>query len=236
MLGVICWENGGRVRLEQGRLRSLPVLNAHVPRGGRWERHRVDNAARLLYRQGVRRVVPLREFDWWDILNRRGLWPVDALPLYRAMGAQLVLAALAGRGEDLRDAAVVLRGDHVDAELAAAARKLCPMVRRLAVDTKRGAQQLSRELYWQYGAAVESGQAGRDWLSVRFNGENLGENLVLCGGPCLMGLEVYAPGLTVPEELEPAAVLTALWQAGLLGTEELCVRVGCGKLAKTTQI
>ncbi|MBO5340349.1 MAG: hypothetical protein J6A62_05075 [Oscillospiraceae bacterium] len=207
--------------MERGWLLSLPVLKVRVPRGGRWEHRRVDKAARLLYRQGVRRVLPLREFERWDILNARGLWAVDALPLYRAMAAQLVLAALAGRGEDPRNAAVVLRGDHVDAELAAAARKLCPLVRHLAVDTQRGGRQLCRELYWQYGAAVEPGQAGQDWLSVRFNGENCGEDLVLCAQPRLMGLEVYAPGLAVPEELEQAPLLTALWQAGLLSAQQI---------------
>lgn len=209
------------MRVERERLLSLPVLKARVPRGGWRESGRVDRAAHLLYRQGVRRVLPVREFNRWDNLNGRGLWPVDTLPLYRAMGAQLVLAVLEGRGEAPCDAAVVLRGDHVDADLSAAARKLCPLVRRLAVDTQRGAQQLSWELYWRYGAAVEPGQTDGTWLSVRFNGENCGEDLVLCAQPRLMGLEVYAPGLAVPEELEPVPVLTALWQAGLLSAQQI---------------
>lgn len=221
LLGMMCWETGGRVRVERGRVLSLPVLQVQLPRGGRWEGRRVDKAARLLSRQGVRRVLPLRQFDRWDILNSRGLWAVDALPLYRAMAAEIVLAALAQRGEDPHRATVILCGDHVDGELAAAARRLCPQVRQLVVDTRHGAQRLSRELYWQYGAAVEPGKGGQGGLSVRFSGAVGQEDLVLCARPRLMGLGVCAPGLAVPEQLEPAPVLSALWQAGLLPLEQV---------------
>lgn len=220
MLGVLRWSPDRRVVLGRGQVLGLPVLEARLDPGGRWGGRRLDRAARLLARQGIRRILPLRDFDRWRELERRGLLPVEPLPLYRAMAGELALAVLHRAGKEAGRAGIALRGERVDAELARAARLLCPRVRTLIIQVPRGGEQLARELYWEFGAAVSP--EGETDAAVRFSGRGRDGELVLCGPmPQLLGLELKAPGLDLPEEPEPLPVLTALWQAGRLELEQL---------------
>ena len=222
MLGVLRWSPDRRVVLGRGQVLGLPVLEARLDPGGRWGGRRLDRAARLLARQGVKRILPLRNFGGQQGLERRGLLPVEPLPLYRAMAGELALAALSQAGKETGRAGIALRGERVDAELARAARLLCPRVRTLIIQVPRGGEQLARKLYWEFGAAVSP--EGKADAAVRFSGRRQDGELVLCGSmPELQGLEVKAPGLDLPEELEPLPVLTALWQAGRLELEQLDV-------------
>lgn len=144
MLGLLRWGQDRRVKLERGQVLGLPVMEARLdpggPRGGR----RLDRAARLLARQGVRRVLPLRNFEGGQELERRGLFPVEPLPLYRAMAGELALAALDQAGKAPGRAGIALRGERVDADLVRAARLLCPRVRTLVIQVPRGGEQLAR--------------------------------------------------------------------------------------------
>lgn len=222
MLGLVNWGEGRKVTAARERLLGMWVLRVCVPAGGRGERRRVKQAARLLSRQGVRRLLPLKEFGYWDILRAEHLRPVDPLPLYRTMADQLVLELLSRRKVPPGSAQVALCGEDADGDLTRAAWLLCPRVRTLTVQVDRGGERLAQELYRQFGAAVTVG--GRADAAVRFGGVPQEGELVLCGTPDLLGLEPEVPGLTVPPELEPACVLTALWQSGCLGREELRVR------------
>lgn len=222
MLGMLCWSRG-RVRLKQTRILGLPVLQAQLQAGGYWEEQRLDRAARMLARRGVRRMLPARDFNGWHILERRGLVPVDPLPLYRAMAAELTLAVLKNRGLEVSCAAVALVGERVDGDLVRAARALCPRVRTLVLEVGYGRERLARELYWEFGAAVSVGTQAD--VRVRFSGPAQTGELALCGQVELLGLELETPGLELPEELEPLPLLAALWQAGLLRLEELRVAV-----------
>lgn len=222
MLGMLCWSQG-RVRLKQARVLGLPVLQAHLQADGYWEERRLNRAARLLARQGVRRVLPLRGFERWDILARWGLTAVDPLPLYRSMGAELALAVLENRGVEPCRGAVALLGEHVDGDLARTARLLCPWVRTLMLGVEYGGERLARELYWEFGAAVSVGDEAD--VRVRFSGPGQPGELVLCGVPELLGLELKAPELVLPEELEPMPLLTVLWQAGRMDVKDLRLRL-----------
>lgn len=222
MLGVLRWGPDRRVALERGQVLGLPVLQARLDPGGRWGGRRLDRAARLLVRQGVRRVLPLRGFDNWKVLERRGILPIEPLPLYRAMAEDLALAVLHQTGKAPEQAGIALRGERVDGDLARAARVLCPRVRTLIIQVPRGGEQLARELYWEFGAAVSP--EGEADAAVRFSGQRQEGELVLCGpAPELLGLKVNAHGLALPDELEPLPVLTALWQAGRLEREQLYI-------------
>ena len=223
MFGVVWWKERGRVNLVRERILTLPVLKVGVTGGGRWDGYKLDKAARLLRRAGVRRLLPIRGFERWDILGARGLVPVDGLALYRAMAAELVMSKLEREGRDPTRTAVVLRSDWVDSDMAKAAEKLCAHVRHVVVDTTRGGEQLSKQLYRQYGAAVAPIHSSVCVLTVRFGGQSRGEDLVLCGAAELGGMTLEASGLVLPEELEPVPVLSALWQAGVLNTEQLHV-------------
>lgn len=229
MLGVLRWSPDRRVVLGRGQVLGLPVLEARLDPGGRWGGRRLERAARLLARQGVKRILPLRDFSGQQGLERRGLLPVEPLPLYRTMAGELALAALSQTGKEAGRAGIALRGERVDGDLARAARLLCPRVRTLTIQVPRGGEQLARELYWEFGAAVSP--EGETDAAVRFSGRGQDGELVLCGPtPQLLGLEIKAPGLDLPEELEPLPVLTALWQAGRLELEQLEItgRQACG--------
>lgn len=221
MLGMLCWTQG-RVRLTQTRILGLPVLQAQMQAGGYWEEWRLDRAARLLARRGVRRMLPPRDFDGWHILAHRGLFPVDPLPLYRAMAAELTLATLKNRGVKPDCAAVALVAEHVDGDLVRAARALCPLVRNLVLEVGYGGERLARELYWEFGAAVSVDR--RADLRVRFSGPAQAGELTLCGRVELLGLELEMPGLELPEELDPIPVLAAAWQVGRIDVKDLCLR------------
>lgn len=214
MLGLLCWSEERGVRMERTQLLGLPVLQASLLPGGRWERQRLGHAARRLERQGVRRVLVPRGFDCWDVLTQRGLRGVNPLPLYRAMADQLVLAELERRGVESHKACVALRGDCVDGDLVKSAYLLCPRVRTLLIQVERGGEKLTRELYREYGAGTPlCAQAD---IAVRFGGTGQEGELVLCGRPELLGLELEVPELELPEDLEAFPLLTALWQAGRL--------------------
>lgn len=222
MLGLVRWGAERKMSLERAQVLGLPVLCVRVPSGGRGERRRFGRAARLLERQGVRRVLVPRDFAYWDVLAGRGLTGVDVLPLYRAMADRLALAVLARGGVETRRACVELRGDYVDSDMARTARLLCPRVRSLNIRVDRGGERLARELYWEFGAAPRS--EGETDVTVRFGGVGQEGELVLCGStPELLELKLEAPGLELPQELEPLSLLAALWQAGRLELEEIQV-------------
>ena len=214
MLGVLC-PGQGRIKMERRDILGLPVLWVYVPLGGYWEKYRLARAERLLLRQGVRRLLPLRDAPGWKL----SLPEADPLPLYRAIADRIVLAVLKRGGKEPCCATVALAGKQVDADLARTAQLLCPCVRTLLLEVGYGGERLARELYWEFGAvAVTSGQAD---VHVRFSGAPKIGELVLCGRPELLGLELELPGICLPEQLEPAPVLSALWQAGRIHATDL---------------
>ena len=221
MLGLLCWSEERGVRLERAQLLGMPVLQVNLAPGGRWENRRLRRAARLLERQGVRRVLVPPEFHGWQELSKRGLRGVDPVSLYRAMADRLVMAGLERRGVENERACVVLRGEYVDADLERTARLLCPKVRTLIIQVEWGGERLARELYRTFGAAPQP--EGRPDTAVRFSGEGQQGELVLCGQAELLGLGLDMDGSTLPEGLEAMPLLTALWQSGRLSLEELRV-------------
>ena len=222
MLGLLSYDEGRTVELERTQLLGMPVLQVHASSGGRWAKYRLGRAARLLTRRGVRRVLVPRSFGCWALLERRGLAGVNPLPLYRAMADRLVLAMLERIGVDPQCACVALRGESVDADLVRTAHMLCPRVRSVTVEAARGGERLMQELYWEFGAVAASQTAD---AAVRFGGAAQEGELVLCGRvPNLLGLGLEVPELELPGEMQPLPLLTALWQAGRLGLEEIHVR------------
>ena len=219
MLGMLCWQERGRVRLETARVAGMCVLRVWVKEGGRGMERRLAHAAKLLRRAGVRRMLE-HEGGQPEL---PGLPVVEALPLYRALAARLVLERLSARGIAPERASVVLRGEYPDGDLAGAAHALCPRVRQVVVDTDRDGEALQRDLLNRFGVAALPVKSRRDVLTVRFSGRSRGEELNLCGPVDLGGLSVDAPRLVLPETLARAGVLRALWQGGLLDLRELRV-------------
>ena len=207
--------------MERRRLLGIPVLQVSLSPSGRWERRRLGRAARQLKRQGVRRVLVPKGFEQWELLRWYGLTGVDPLPLYRAVADRLVMAELEHRGVEAHRACVALRGEYVDSDLTRTAHLLCPRVRTLLVQVGQGGDKLTRELYRTFGAgAPHCAQAD---VVVRFGGAGEDGELVLCGRPELLGLELDAPDLMLPEEVQPLPLLTVLWQTGGLNLDQIRV-------------
>ena len=229
MLGALCWDETKKhgISLERTQVCGLPVLQARVRPGGRWEHERIARAARMLYGQGIRRILLPRAPLTQELLCRQGLSIVEPLALYRAMAAHMVLAELERRGMGPERSTVILRGEYADSDLARTAWLLCPRVRQLVLDVSVGGDRLARELYWQYGAAVCLRGQEQAQISVCFDGEKRDSELALCRPePELLGMELRVDGLDVPEDLEPASVLTALWQAGRVPDRNIRVLFG----------
>lgn len=228
MIGLLWW-NGqirGISRPEPIRIAQLSLLQVQMAPSGRWERHRVDRAARLLYRRGVRRILPLRDFAWKEVVQSRGITFVDPMPLYRVKAGELALALLKRRGIVPAQACVALRGDSADGALIKTALELCPQVRQLVFDDGAEGQRIERELYLRYGAAPCPVSQARVDVSVRFGGSGAEEELRLCGAqPALAGLHLTADIPPLPAELEFTSMLTALWQAGVLDCRDIRVEV-----------
>lgn len=216
MLGVLC-PGQGKLQVERVDILGLPALWVRVPTGGYWQMRRLARAERLLTRQGVRHLLPLRDVPDWNV----SVPVVDPLPLYRTMADQLVLEVLKRRGVERHRAAVVLAGERVDGDLARAACLLCPRIHTLLLEVERGGERLARELYREFGAAVSVG--GQADVRVRFSGSKQPGELVLCHRPDLLGMRMEAPGLCLPEQLEPMPLMTALWQSGRLERNEIRV-------------
>lgn len=228
MPGLLWWDETvrGVSAPERAEIAGLCVLRVRLAPGGRWEGRRAERAGRLLAKRGVRYVLPLRDFAWWDRLRRTGLAPVDPLPLYQTMAPQLTLALLARRGVAPRNACVLLRGEWAQGALAAAAFALCPTVRRLVLDVSGGGERLERALYDRFGAA-RGGQTGEPDVRVVFDGAAEAGALCLSpGGIDLCGLRLTSDAHDLPGELERDCLLAALWQAGVLSEGEIAVSDG----------
>lgn len=233
MLGQLCLDGSrwDRLRLDRSQVLRLPVLRVCLTTGQGWgARRRLDRGARLLARSGVRRALAQRGFEGWPELERRGILPVEAAPLCRSLAAPLALAALERQGEDPARSAVTLRAGRVSRDMEQAARQLCPVVRDLFIDAGPSGHELASQLYWDYGAAVCPTGCSAAPVTLSFDGERPGPEdgcqLRLWGvSPKLAGLEIAAPELVVPEDLDPLPVLSAMWTSGRLRREELAVKI-----------
>ena len=101
MLGWLCWSEG-QERAGRAELAGLPVLRVPVRRKNgtpEWLlRRRVRAAGRTLARAGVRRVILPEGFSYGALLAGEGVFPVETLPLWRSLAAELAWRALRERG------------------------------------------------------------------------------------------------------------------------------------------
>lgn len=227
MVGWLAEEErkGRRAALERTGVAGLTVLRAGVPLPRKLRERtalrRLDRAAELLARAGVRRVLTRSDFPWWEGLEAHGLRPVDPEPLCQALAAPLALAALKRQGIPPAAGTVALSGRRVSRPLFQAAMILCPQVRTLVIDAPDGGDELAGELRRTYGAAALTGPGGR-LAQVRLSfspGE--GKGLRLWGpAPDLDGFALASP-LDLPAELAPLPLLAVLWEEGRIPAKEI---------------
>lgn len=224
MVGWLDWSEQRHFwpRLTAVRPQGLPLLRAALP-PGKLER-RLRQGAKALRRRGVSRVVAAPGLEDAESLRRRGLYLVEPMPLYRAMGGRMALYLL--KDVPLRERRVALRGEEADGTAWALARELCPQVGGLLLDFDRGEETLGDRLRACYGAAprpLGCGPGPQVTLELSPRAEQVGETLRLWGEGELGGLTLTLTGAVLPEGLPRLPFLELLWETGRVKGEDLAV-------------
>lgn len=225
MLGQLVFD-GGRGGPQRALLYGLPVLRCQADPEGFWGERRLKRAGRSLCAGGAVRALVPAGFDRWPLLLKLGLRPVDPGAFLRAQAAPLAASLLERQGLAPDRATVALRGRRADGEMLRAALALCPRVRRLTISAPRGGEELAAWLRREYGLPVLPADApAQAALLLQPGTEPEDANpcpaLTLFGPePDLAGLRLSAPDLA-PTDREDLPLLSALWEGGRLGPEQL---------------
>lgn len=225
MLGQLVFD-GGRGGPQRALLYGLPVLRCQADPEGFWGERRLKRAGRSLCAGGAVRALVPAGFDRWPLLLKLGLRPVDPGAFLRAQAAPLAASLLERQGLAPDRATVALRGRRADGEMLRAALALCPRVRRLTISAPQGGEKLAAWLRREYGLPILPADApAQAALLLQPGTEPEDANpcpaLTLFGPePDLAGLRLSAPDLA-PTDREDLPLLSALWEGGRLGPEQL---------------
>ena len=225
MLGQLVFD-GGRGGPRRALLNGLPVLRCQADPEGFWGERRLKRAGRSLCAGGAVRALVPAGFDRWPLLLKLGLRPVDPGAFLRAQAAPLAASLLERQGLAPDRATVALRGRRADGEMLRAALALCPRVRRLTISAPQGGEELAAWLRREYGLPILPADApAQTALLLQPGTEPEDANpcpaLTLFGPePDLAGLRLSAPDLA-PTDREDLPLLSALWEGGRLGPEQL---------------
>ncbi|MGO5061266.1 hypothetical protein ACTQ3Z_05705 [Lawsonibacter sp. LCP25S3_F5] len=225
MLGQLVFD-GGRGGPQRALLYGLPVLRCQADPEGFWGERRLKRAGRSLCAGGAVRALVPADFDRWPLLLKLGLRPVDPGAFLRAQAAPLAASLLERQGLAPDRATVALRGRRADGEMLRAALALCPRVRRLTISAPQGGEELAAWLRREYGLPILPADApAQAALLLQPGTEPEDANpcpaLTLFGPePDLAGLRLSAPDLA-PTDREDLPLLSALWEGGRLGPEQL---------------
>ena len=225
MLGQLVFD-GGRGGPRRALLYGLPVLRCQADPEGFWGERRLKRAGRSLCAGGAVRALVPAGFDRWPLLLKLGLRPVDPGAFLRAQAAPLAASLLERQGLAPDRATVALRGRRADGEMLRAALALCPRVRRLTISAPQGGEELAAWLRREYGLPILPADApAQAALLLQPGTEPENANpcpaLTLFGPePDLAGLRLSAPDLA-PTDWEDLPLLSALWEGGRLGPEQL---------------
>ena len=227
MLGQLVFD-GGLGGPRRALLYGLPVLRCQADPEGFWGERRLKRAGRSLCAGGAVRALVPAGFDRWPLLLKLGLRPVDPGAFLRAQAAPLAASLLERQGLAPDRATVALRGRRADGEMLRAALALCPRVRRLTISAPQGGEELAAWLRREYGLPILPADApAQAALLLQPGTEPEDANpcpaLALFGPePDLAGLRLSAPDLA-PTDREDLPLLSALWEGGRLGPEQLTI-------------
>lgn len=224
LLGIVhCAEGKRREGISLEQVGGLPCLRVTLPESGRrngiGQRWRLAQIRRAFHAHGVRRVVLSEKLSCTE---RFGEWNVvNPMPFYRGIADLLALSALEYRKIAPRSAVVRLCAPRLTYELAAAARRLCPLVRGISVDVPGEGEWFAKWLHKEYGIAVQG--AGETDVTLAF-------------GPCAHSADVHidlsdeaagrtalratVPGLQLPEGCEEP-MMAVLWECGRLERSQI---------------
>lgn len=225
MLGLICWADLGRFRLEGQRRQvdGLPLYALSLSPKGKLYPYRLRQGLGLLRQQGVRQLLCPVDFQRHDCLQEKGLRLYNPLPSLQTLGDGLALARLHRLGIAPQQANIALIGHRVTPSLEQVALSLSPLVRELSICTQEGGQALESRLYRQYGIPP---CPGRKNPSLRlcfhnYQGENHPATLDLqsVNSPDFKGISWK--NRTIPGDISPLTWIGLLLETGRIGRGEL---------------
>ena len=99
MFALIQWTKEKKMPMGETEVLRVRFCTVPLKQGGPafLMRRRCSRAARQLVRLGITRAVFPADFAWVGEFAAEGVLPADPLPLYRAMAAELVQAAVVKR-------------------------------------------------------------------------------------------------------------------------------------------
>lgn len=194
-------------------------------------RHRAANAAKRLSRMGVSQAVFPEQFSFQNIFSRRGIFPIDLLPLYRSVTAKLADSVMKSRGLSNRTAVLALYGRTMSSELERAVTELCIHNRYVMLDAPDPEGKLCRRLRREYGVSLVLTENANQLMSadllILFDSrEDLGEEnaekiLPLYPGAELPVPELCLPGQKIPNDCCRPQFFAALYELGVIRPGQL---------------
>lgn len=246
MFGYVEWSHlSGRSRgekTEERRILNLPFCCVGMQRRERTPdfllRRRALAAAGRLRREGVVRAVFPEAFPYVGLFERRGVRPVDALPLFRALTGELIRGKMAEQGLSERSAVIALSADRMSADLERAVTEISIRSRYVLLNVPYGGEELCRRLRREYGVSLLlTGEREKleqaDVLALYAPRPDLsGKNRVLL--PLYPGAELPPVCLRLPPELEEKLprgcrrpeLLAALFEAGAVRAGQIGAESG----------
>lgn len=243
MLGYIEYaENGEKAYLAKEARCGAPFLVMDMGKGARgaFAPRRAARAAEQMRQQGVRRAVFPVDFPHTAIFLRRGIVPVDPMPLRCKLCARFVKKKLELLGVSGAQAVVAVSGDYVSEEMAQTVRELALSYRYVLLSVRAGDEEFARRMRRQYGVSLvlapSTDQLERADALVLFapRSELKRENPVLCtlypGGdergrvPLALGEELSRG---VAENCSHEQLIAALYSMGIASAERFLGEITC---------
>jgi len=155
MVGYIVYteENRG-LRLKRRRIGGVVLLEVSLGKGGRLrERMNARRAAKELAKRRIREAVFPVDYPHGDLFARKGILPVDTLPLYRAMAPEIVKQRLRQLEFSAATTTAAITAERMTAEVGTILRELAMMVRYVMLSAD-GGEELCAQLRREYGVSV----------------------------------------------------------------------------------
>ena len=130
---------------------------------GMWGKRRVEQAVRQMREQGVRQAVFPVDFPYTAVFLRRGILPLDPLPLRRAVCAAYVMRRLNELQIPPERGVIAIGGEYLSREMRETATALAVAFRYVMLSVPEGGEELARELRRLYGISLLV-KPGRDQL------------------------------------------------------------------------
>lgn len=165
MVGYISYtpDNKGWT-IARRRLAGAQFIEARIGRDRRLlERHYASRAARALSRAGIRQAVFPLDYPHMDLFIRRGILPVDPLPLYQRMAPLIVKRRMGQLGLSPGTTTVAVVAEGMNSALERIVTDLALQVRYVMLSLQIPAEAFCEGLQREYGVSILQ-QPGRRQL------------------------------------------------------------------------